>query len=153
MRLKPPTDQDLKILYHLELQNAVFVSRALAARMPRKPKWSDLPWIAWAPPFDALPPNPQLEQAIPNFCAAFTSDNFLVNVAAAEAGAGAMLMTQARHRFSRPSALVPLKVDLGPHTKSHLYLVCAKSAHDIPRVRTMADLLVSELKNISSSAQ
>ena len=153
LRLKPPTHEDLKLLYDLEVDNAVFVSRELAAKLPRKPKWSDIPWIAWAPPLDALPPNPQLEQRIPHFRAAFTSDNFLVNVAAAEAGVGAIVLANARHRFSRPTPLVPLKVELGAHAKAHLYLLCAKSAHDIPRVRRMAELLIDELKRIRASAK
>lgn len=150
LRLKPPTQDDLKLVFDVELNNAVFVSRALAAKLPKKPAWSDLPWIAWAPPFDTLPPNPQLEQAIPGFRPSFTSDNFLVNVAAAEAGAGAIIMAQARHRFSRPTTLVPLKVELGPHAKSRLCLVCAKSALDIPRVRKMAELIVDELRQLKA---
>jgi DNA-binding transcriptional LysR family regulator len=153
LRLKAPTHEDLKVLHDVELENAVFVSRELAAKLPKKPKWSDTPWIAWAPPFDSMPPNPQLEQQIKDFRPAFTSDNFLVNVAAAEAGVGAMMMACVRHRFSRPTSLVPLKVELGPHATSHLYLVCARSAHDIPRVRKMAELIVEELKRIKSSAQ
>lgn len=153
LRLKPEGRADLKLLYDLEVENDVFVSRALAARLPKKPKLSDIPWIAWAPPFDALPPNAQLEQAIKDFRPAFASDNFLVNVAAAEAGVGAMVMAKVRHRFSRPTALVPLNIDLGPHAKSHMYLVCAKSAHDVPRVRKVAELLVDELKKTKPSAQ
>ena len=153
MRLKPNANEDLKVLYTLELANAAFVSRTLAAKLPKKPKHSDIPWIAWAPPFDAMPPNPQLEQLIPGFRPAFTSDNFLVNFAAAEAGVGAIILAAARHRFSRPTSLVPLKLDLGPHATSQLSLVCAKSALDIPRVRRMSELIIDELRRTKTSAQ
>jgi DNA-binding transcriptional LysR family regulator len=149
LRIKAPSQEDLKLVFALELENAVFVSRALAAKLPRRPRFEHIPWLAWAPPFDAMPPNPQLEAAIPNFVASFTSDNFLVNVSAAEAGLGAMVLPRARHRFSRASALVPLDFELGPHAKSQLYLVCAKSALDIPRVRRISELIVGELQKVS----
>ncbi len=51
-----------------------------------------------------------------------------------------------RHRFSRPTALVPLSIDLGPYARSETHLVCAKSALEISRVRLVADLLVAELE-------
>jgi DNA-binding transcriptional LysR family regulator len=126
----------------------VFVSKALAAKLPKKPGWKDVPWIAWAPPFDSLPPNPQLAEAIPGFTPSFSSDSFLVNVAAAEAGLGAIALGDFQHRFSRPSSLVPVPIDLGPFQRGALYLVCAKSALDIPRVRKVSELLVAELEAI-----
>jgi DNA-binding transcriptional LysR family regulator len=120
-------------------------SREYAARLPKKYGMADLAWICWAPPYDELPPNPQLEQLIPDFAPVFTSDNHLVQRQAAEAGLGVMVLGDVRHRFSRPSALAPLKVDLGPHAEGALHLVCAKSALDIPRVRIVADLIQREL--------
>jgi hypothetical protein len=57
-----------------------------------------------------------------------------------------MVLGRVSHRFSRDSALVPLDLDLGPHGKQALHLVCAKSALDIPRVRRVAEMLVDELK-------
>ncbi len=150
MRGRAPTQEDLKVVLALEFENAVFVSKSLAAKLPRKPRPEELPWIAWAPPFDSLPPNPQLEQLVPGFTPVFTSDNFLVHLAAAEAGLGAMVLARIQHRFSRPTSLVPLSVDLGPFQRSSLYLVCAKSALDIPRVRKVSELLTSELEKLGT---
>ena len=45
-----------------------------------------LPWVAWAPPFEAVTPNPQLESLIPGFAPVFTADNYLVMLAADPAG-------------------------------------------------------------------
>ncbi|QRK06614.1 LysR family transcriptional regulator [Archangium violaceum] len=151
LRGKAPSQEGLKQVLALEFENAVCVSKSLAAKLPRKPSLSDLPWIAWSPPFDLLPPNPQLEELIPGFTPAFTSDNYLVQLAAAEAGIGAMVMARFRHRFSRPTSLVPLSIDLGPFQRSTLHLVCAKSALDIPRVRRVSELLVSELEKTGVS--
>jgi DNA-binding transcriptional LysR family regulator len=146
LRFKPPTQEDLALVCSIRFENAVYVSRSLAARLPKRPQFHEVPWIAWAAPWDQLPPNPQLEAAIPNFVPAFTSDHFLVNVAAAEAGLGAMVMGRIRHRFSRESTLVPLDMSLGAFQYDELHLVCAKSALDIPRIRLVAQLLEEEMK-------
>jgi DNA-binding transcriptional LysR family regulator len=152
LRARPPDQADLQLVRAFSFQASVHVSEALAARLPRKPTVKDLPWIAWAPPYDALPPNPQLRELAPGLTPVFTSDNFLVHLAAAEAGVGAMVLTLPRHRLMRRRALVPLPVDLGPYARSALYLVCARSALDIPRVRRVADLLVAELERTQWSA-
>jgi DNA-binding transcriptional LysR family regulator len=148
LRIRAPTQEDLKVVYTLETEAAVFVSKTLAAKLPKKPSWKDVPWTAWAPPFDTLPPNPQLAEAIPGFTPVFSSDNFLVNVAAAEVGLGAVVLADIQHRFSRPSSLVPVPIDLGQFQRGALYLVCAKSALDIPRVRKVSELLVDELEKM-----
>jgi DNA-binding transcriptional LysR family regulator len=146
LRGKKPQNPDLSLVHTLPIENAVFVSRELKARLPKRASLRDVPWVAWCPPYDAIPPNPQLEAAIPNFTPVFTADHFLVQLAAAEAGVGAMVLGRVSHRFSRGSSLVPLELDLGPHSRSELHLVCPKSALDIPRVRRVVELLVDELK-------
>lgn len=146
LRAKAPSNPDLQLVFSLEVESAVFVSKALKARLPRKPTLQTIPWVAWCPPFESIPPNPQLEALIPNFTPAFTADHFLVQLAAAEAGLGAMVLGRVSHRFSRESGLVPLELDLGAHGKQRLHLVCAKSALDIPRVRRVAELIVTELQ-------
>jgi hypothetical protein len=40
--------------------------------------------LAWSPAYDEVPPNPQLRALVPDFRPAFTSDNFLVMLQAAE---------------------------------------------------------------------
>ncbi|GHH02512.1 LysR family transcriptional regulator [Comamonas sp. JC664] len=146
LRAKSPTNADLKCVYALEVHNTVFVAKSLKAKLPKRPTLQQLPWVAWAPPFDMTPPNPQLESLIPGFSPAFTADNYLVLLAAAEAGVGAMVLADLRHRFARERRLVPLDIDLGPYATLPLYLVCAKSALDIPRVRKVSELMVEELE-------
>lgn len=83
---------------------------------------------------------------MPGFVPAFTSDNFLAMVAAAEAGAGAVVLSRAQHRFARATSLVPLPLPLGPFATSKLYLVAARSALDVPRIRLVAELSSDELE-------
>jgi DNA-binding transcriptional LysR family regulator len=150
LRLRPASARDLTTVRSVTHDNAVFVARSLRKRLPKLPKLDDLPWVAWAPPFDQLPPNPQLAALIPGFRPAFTSDNMLVNLAAAEAGAGAIVLPRTAHRFSRRSSLVPLAIDLGVHARSVTHLVCAKSALDVPRIRRVIELLSNELSAFTS---
>jgi DNA-binding transcriptional LysR family regulator len=107
--------------------------------------------VAWAPPFEDLPPNPQLAELAPGHVPAFTSDQILVQLAAAEAGAGAIVLPRLRHRFSRRSELVPLDLDLGPFARGALHLVAARSGLDIPRVRLVAALVEAELRRVETT--
>ncbi|HEY6080016.1 MAG TPA: LysR family transcriptional regulator [Polyangiaceae bacterium] len=145
LRMRPPTSRDLVLVHTFVHLNDGFVSKSYAAALPKKTSPKDIDFIAWAPPFEDLPPNPQLAALIPGFRPSFAADDFIVKRRAAEAGLGALFMHKVRHRFNRDSELVPLGLDLGPHRTSELHLVCAKSALAVPRVRAIAELLKSEL--------
>jgi DNA-binding transcriptional LysR family regulator len=151
IRMRAPTQSDLTCVATLHYRHVAMAQRGYASRLPKKYGLSDVAWICWAPPYDQLPPNPQLEQAIPGFRPVFTSDNLLVQQQAAEAGLGAIVLSDARHRFTRKSALTALKLDLGPRPQGALHLVCARSALDIPRVRIVAELLAEELERTKTS--
>jgi DNA-binding transcriptional LysR family regulator len=145
LRLRPSPSRDLLVVTSLTVPNAVVVSRSYAARLRKKPRLTDLDWIAWSPPFEDVTPNPELAALIPDFRPSFTSDNYLVMWRACEAGLGAMV----RHRFSLPPSMVALDLELGPHASSTLHLVCAKSALGVPRVRAVADLVAAELASLA----
>jgi DNA-binding transcriptional LysR family regulator len=150
LRPRKADKDDLVTVHSQEFANAVFVAPALAARAPKRPALRDLPWVAWSPPYEALPPNPQLAELMPGYLPAFTSDHFLVMLAAAQAGAGAIVLPDYAGRPGR-APLVPLPVDLGPFARGVVHLVAARSAMDIPRVRAVAGLLVEELRRIAEA--
>jgi DNA-binding transcriptional LysR family regulator len=150
LRMQPTVSSELAVLGSITTPNRVVVASSYAKRLPRRPKLGDLEWISWAPPFEDIPPTPQLKALIPDFRPAFTSDNYLVQWRACEAGLGAMILSGLRHRFSLPTQLVPLDVDLGPHRESTMHLVCAKSALALPRVRAVAELALEELTRSSA---
>jgi DNA-binding transcriptional LysR family regulator len=145
LRARAPTQPELTQVCTFEVTNVVYVSKGLAAKLPKKPRLADLPWIGWSPPYNTVPPQPQLEAAIPGFRPVFSSDNFLVHVAAAQAGVGAVILSRPAHRFGRSDGLVEVPLDLGPWRTSTVHLVCARTALDIPRVRAVAHLLAEEL--------
>jgi len=145
LRTRAPTQRDLTLVHTFSHLNDAYVSKSYAAKLPKKPALKDIDFIAWAPPFESFAPNPQLEQLIPGFRPAFASDDYIVQMRAAEAGVGAIFMQKVRHRFNRESDLVPLGLDLGPHAKSTFHVVCAKSALGVARIRAIAELLAKEL--------
>lgn len=145
LRGRAPTQRDLTLVHSFTHLNDAFVSKSYAKKLPKKPSLGDIDFIAWAPPFEQFPPNPQLAELMPNFRPAFAADDFVVQMRAAEAGVGAIFMQKVRHRFNRDTNLVPLGLDLGPHAKSSLHVVCAKSALGVPRIRAVAELLKAEL--------
>jgi DNA-binding transcriptional LysR family regulator len=146
LRTRQPTQRDLAVVATLEHENDAFVSPSYRATLPKKPAMADIGFVAWAPPFEMLTPNPELAAAIPNFQPVFASDDFIVQRRAAEAGVGAIFLSRTRHRYVPDSPLVPLGLDLGPHARSRLFVVCAKSALAVPRIRVVAELLADELR-------
>jgi DNA-binding transcriptional LysR family regulator len=145
LRTQKPTQKDLACIASLELDAVPFVSAEYAATLPKNPAVADIDWIGWAPPLDELPPNSTLSRMIPGFRPSFASDDFLVQLRAAESGLGAIFLGRVRHRLSPPTSLVEIRPRDLPPIPSGLHLVCAKSALGIPRILAVADLLSEEM--------
>lgn len=137
---------DLVQLASLEQEIAFFATPEYAAKLPRHYGYGDVDFVGWCPPYDMMPPNPQLAARIPDFSPVFSSDSFLAQLAAAEAGIGAVALPRLAHRFSRPSRLVALVLDLGPAKISRTSLVASRGALQIPRVRLVGELLAKEFE-------
>jgi DNA-binding transcriptional LysR family regulator len=144
LRASKPVTRDLVTLAWVEEPVAAFASRAYVKSLPPSPRLADIDWIAWPASHAEVPPNPQLAARIPDFSPAFAADDFLVQLRAAELGAGAVILSSMTSRLAGKSALVPLPLPLAP-MKVGIYLVCARSALAVPRVRAVADLLAAEL--------
>lgn len=146
LRMHRPPSRELVCLESLALEAVPFASAEYAARLGPRPSPAEVDWIGWAPPFDTQAPNTHLARMIPGFRPSFASDDFLVQLRAAEAGLGALFLARLQHRFARPTSLVELEVAGIPVVPSELHLVAAKSALAIPRVRAVAELLATELR-------
>lgn len=146
LALRPrPGTGDLTTIASVTHKNGIFISPRYGP-LPKRPKLVQLRWVGWAAPYEDVPPMPQLKAAIPGFAPVFTSDSFIVQRHAVEAGVGALPLARLRSRHALPTTLRPLDVDLGPFATGEIHLVCAKSALDIPRVRAVAELLADELR-------
>ena len=137
--------RDLVTVTSVQHGVAAYATREYIASLGRGFGLADVGWIGWAPPLEHLPPNPQLAARIPGFAPVFASDDYIVQLRAAEAGVGAIVLGRIRSPRALPTALVPMKLDFGKLTSS-LHLVCARSSLTIPRVKAVADLLARELE-------
>jgi DNA-binding transcriptional LysR family regulator len=146
IRSRAPSEHDLVGLAEIEIRAAVYVARSYGRRLPRKVTLADLDWIAWGPPHEQTTPNPQLAAMLgERFRPVFTSNDYLVQLAALEAGVGAMLLGDKYHRFSRLDRLQRLPIDLGPAAVTTFHLVAAKRMADVPRIRSVVDAIFAAL--------
>jgi DNA-binding transcriptional LysR family regulator len=145
LRFERPPQRDVVSLADIALAPAAYASPRYAATLKKGYGLQDVRWIAWAPPLDDVSPNPQLKKRIPGFVPAFTSDDFLVQLRAAEAGVGAIVLARPWHRFPSTDGLRALDLDLKV-PPARLYLASSRGALDVPRVRAVADLLAAELR-------
>jgi DNA-binding transcriptional LysR family regulator len=149
LRFAAPLQRDVVTLATLDLEVGIFAAPSYVKSLPKGYSLADVAFIAWAPPFDHMPPNPELAKLMPGFRPAFASDDYLVQLRALEAGIGAMFLGRADHRFAQSSRFVELDVGL-PSLKSQLFLVAARSALAIPRVRAVADRVIAELGRVDT---
>jgi DNA-binding transcriptional LysR family regulator len=136
--------RDLVTLASVEFDVVAYAAPNYVARLPKKYGIADVGWIGWPPPLEHLPPNPQLAALIPGFRPVFTSNDFLVQMRAAEAGVGAIPLGRIRSPHAVPTTLVELALPFGA-VRSSMQLVGARSSLAIPRVRAVAERLADEL--------
>jgi len=147
LRTQKPSDADLVCMDEVSSAMRVYVSKAYAAKLPPHPGIADLDWIGWTASYDGLRTEQELSALIPNFKPAFTSDDFIVQMAACKAGLGAMILPQAMHRYAglgELNALQELDIDLGPSAVGTLYLVCHKRHRHLPKVQLVMDFISKE---------
>ncbi len=144
LRSEKPTDADLVCVDEIDSVMRVYASRVYAATLPPKPGLADLDWICWAAPYDELRTNQELRAVIPNFKPAFTSDDYIVQLAACRAGVGAMILPQILRDHAGLHELQELDIDLGPDAVGHLYVVCHKRHRHLPKVQLVLDYLRRE---------
>jgi DNA-binding transcriptional LysR family regulator len=126
----------------------VYASEDYATKLPPKPALADLDWICWAAPYDELRTNQELRAAISNFKPAFTSDDYIVQLAACIADAGAMILPQILNGYAGQQALQELDIDLGPEAVGHLYVVCHKRHRQLPKVRLVTEFISKEFERL-----
>lgn len=143
LRTMPPADDDLVCVDSFASPIGVFVSADYAATLPRRPKLADLDWIAWAAPYAEMRTNQELQALVPDFRPAFASDDFVVQLAACKAGAGAMLLPT-RLYGHKGDGLRKLPIDLGPQALGTLHLVCHKRRRHLPKVRLVLEFFTRE---------
>jgi DNA-binding transcriptional LysR family regulator len=141
LRTRAPTQPDLEAVLTVGVDLGVFASADYARTVGCNPRLEHIAWVTWAPPYEHLPPRPQLEKMIPGFVPGFASNDYIIQLRAVSEGLGAMILARVQDPYRREPPLVELEVQL-PLPRQEMYVVCAKTMRWVPRVQ----LLIQELR-------
>lgn len=150
LRLVRPNSPELQVMAELRCPIAAYASPHYAEQLPPRPRLEQIDWIVWAPPYEHMQVNQALAAAMPGFRPAFSSDDYLVQVAACRAGVGAMAMAVAPHEHALINGLVKLEISLGPAAQAELFLVAHRRAADLPKTRLVVDALSTAIERIQT---
>jgi DNA-binding transcriptional LysR family regulator len=155
LRGQKPTEADLVCVDEISSAMRVYASKTYAAQLPSRPGINDLDWISWAAPYGELRINQKLSAMIPNSKPAFTSDDFIVQLAACKAGVGAMILPQVLHHYAglrELQELHELDIDLGPDAISSIFMVCHKRHRYLPKVQLVMDFISREFDSLREAS-
>lgn len=144
LRTIRPTDSDLVCLDEISTTMRVYASKSYAAQFSLQPNIESLDWIGWEEDESGHNRNSKLRALIPSFKLAFTSDDYIVQMAACKEGVGVMLLPQGLHRNTSLRELIELEIELGTTIAANLYLVCHKRHRHLPKIQLIIDFISKE---------
>jgi DNA-binding transcriptional LysR family regulator len=150
LRTSRPNDADLDVLDSLTSKVGIFASAQYASRLNAKTRIDQLDWIAWAPPYEHLALNSLLNSHIPDFQPVFTSDDFLVLLAACRAGVGVLPLANAISHSKNTASLVPISLAGFPQVVSELFLVGHKRHRHLTKLQPVINLIQAQFKLLRS---
>jgi len=154
IRTQAPFEPELMNAHCAQSQPIVAASPEYAKTLATPCDWADLDWITWSDSQRHVAPRPMLERVIAEFEPVFTADDYLVQKAAAQVGLGAFVMgiprtETARRKRWRGEGLVEIEMRTRlPATE--FFVVCAKSAQHVPRIRAVLGCLVAEISAMTA---
>jgi DNA-binding transcriptional LysR family regulator len=152
LRTHRPTDPDVEVLDHVASPLHAYATPAYAARWPTRPRPDQVDWIAWAPPYEQLQLNQALQAMAPGFKPAFSSDDFLMLLAACRAGVGAMLLARGMVRRAVPHGLVELPLKPAVHLQAELFLVAHKRHRQLSKLAPVITAIREEFEGVRRDA-
>ncbi len=145
IRTRPSNEPELVILGQAKNSLGVYAHADYAANLPTPCSWSDIDWITWCRPFDAVAPRPMLERLIDDFEPAFASDDYLVQKSALASGLGAMIISGLEAERHHEDLV---EVDVGVKLPdSEFYVIAAKSSQSVPRIQAIVSMLLEEISS------
>jgi DNA-binding transcriptional LysR family regulator len=146
LRTSRPTDPDLDVLDSLMSNVSVFASVQYASRLSAKTRVDQLDWIAWAPPYEHLALNSLLNAHIPDFQPVFTSDDFLVLLAACRAGIGVLPLASVMSQLQGVDSLVPISLANDMPIVSELFLVAHKRHRHLTKLQPLINSISAQFE-------
>lgn len=148
LRTHRPADPDLEILDQVESSMHAYAAPSYAARLPPRPRLKQIDWIAWAPAYEHLQLNRDLQARIPGFKPAFTADDFLILIAACRAGVGALVLARGMMRRALPQELVELPVAPSLDLRAELFLVAHKRHRQLGKLQPVIAAIREEFEDV-----
>jgi DNA-binding transcriptional LysR family regulator len=152
LRTSRPTDPDLEVLNAITSCVRVYASAQYLSRLPANPRADQLDWIAWAPPYEHLSLNAELQARIPGFQPVLSSDDFLVLLAACRQGVGVLPLASAMLKRQTIGELVPITGLALPQIEAELFLVAHKRHRQLSKLQPVIDLINAEFESIRANA-
>ncbi len=150
LRTREPRENELAAVGSSIAGLGVYAAPSYRQALNEPCKLEDLDWVAWAPPYEGLPPENWLRAHVPNLQPVFTADSYVAQERAARDGIGAILLPDLQAKLLgtvQRITLVPEQEKKLP--RARVYIVVAKSALSSPRVRTVAERFVDWLEELS----
>jgi DNA-binding transcriptional LysR family regulator len=153
LRTHRPSDPDLEILDAVDSSLRVYAAPSYVARLPARPRLEQIDWIAWAPAYEHLQLNRDLQASIPGFKPAFTSDDFLILIAACRAGVGALPLARGMMRRASIQELVEVRVAPGFSIRAELFLVAHKRHRQLGKLQPVIAAIREEFEDVRRHAE
>jgi DNA-binding transcriptional LysR family regulator len=148
VRVVRPVRGDLVVTRLMVARWVLVAAPAVAASVSKLRNWNDVPWISWTER-NAHAPQPRwLAKHAREIEPILRTDSFAVQLAAAAAGLGVLLVPEpsAAHHGLAPLKLgASLKDAADDWPVSELFLVTHRALREVPRVRVVWDLLLERL--------
>jgi DNA-binding transcriptional LysR family regulator len=146
LRTYRPTDADLDVLDSLTSNISVYASAQYSRRLTAKTRIDQLDWIAWAPPYEHLALNSLLSAHIPDFQPVFSSDDFLVLLAACRAGIGVLPLANSMSHSKNTHSLEPIRIPKFPPIVSELFLVGHKRHRHLTKLQPVINAIKGQFE-------
>jgi DNA-binding transcriptional LysR family regulator len=148
VRVVRPVRGDLVVTRLMVARWVLAAAPAVAASVGKLRAWNDVPWISWTER-NAHAPQPRwLAKHAREIEPILRTDSFAVQLAAAAAGLGVLLVPEpsaAHHGLSPLKLGASLKDAAEDWPVSELFLVTHRALREVPRVRVVWDLLHERL--------
>jgi DNA-binding transcriptional LysR family regulator len=148
VRVVRPVRGDLVVTRLMQARWVLAASPELTASVGKLRSWGDVPWISWTESHAHAPQPRWLAKHAREIEPIFRTDSFAVQLAAAAAGLGVVLVPEpsaAHHGLERVRLAPALKEAAEDWPVSDLFLVAHRALREVPRVRVVWDLLVERL--------
>jgi DNA-binding transcriptional LysR family regulator len=154
LRLTRPRSGDLVAVKVAEEPSVIAGSARLAA--VRLSALGAVPWITWDAALGHLPDARWVATHVPSEAVVLRTNSIAAQLAAAESGAGVLLLARALARARKLSALQPrgaLRSTLAATPRTPLWLVGHQALRQVPRVAAVWTFLLEEVQRLSQGAR